>query len=166
MSNSLQLHELQHARPPCPSPTPTQTHVHRVGDAIQLSYPLSSPSSPAFNLSQHQGLFQWVSSLHQVAKVVELQFQPSNEYSGLIFFRIDWFDLLEIQGTLRSLLQHHSPKAPILWRWAFFMVQLLYPYVTTGKTRALTRRTFVGKVMSLLFNMLSSLVIGCCCCCY
>ena len=85
---------------------------------------------------------------------------PSNEYSGLIFFRIDWFDLLEVQGTLKSLLQHHSSKASILWCSAFFMVHLLYSYMTTGKTIALTRRTFFGKVMSLLFNMLSQLVIA------
>ena len=84
---------------------------------------------------------------------------PSNEYSGLIFFRIDWLDPLAVQGTLKSLLQHHSPKASILWCSAFFIVQLSHPYMTTGKTIALTRWTFVGKVMSLLFNMLSRLVI-------
>ena len=83
---------------------------------------------------------------------------PSNEYSGLISFRIDWFDLLAVQGTLESLLQHHSLKASILRRSAFFMVQLSHPYMTTGKTIALTRWTFVGKVMSLLFNMLSRFV--------
>ena len=85
---------------------------------------------------------------------------PSNEYSGLISFRIDWFDLLAVQGTLKSLFQHHSSKASILQRSAFFIVQLLHPYVTTGKTIALTRWTFVSKVMSLLFNMLSRLVIN------
>ena len=84
---------------------------------------------------------------------------PSTEYSGLISFRIDWLDLLSVQGTLKSLLQHHSSKASILQRSAFFIVQLSHPYMTTGKTIALTRRTFVGKVMSLLFNMLSKLVI-------
>ena len=84
---------------------------------------------------------------------------PSNEYPGLISFRIDWLDLLAVQGTLKSLLQHHSSKASILQHWAFFIVQLSHPYMTTGKTMALTRQTFVGKVMSLLFNMLSSLVI-------
>ena len=84
---------------------------------------------------------------------------PSNEYSGLISFRMDWFDLLTVQGTLKSLLQHHSSKASIPQRSAFFTVQLSHPYMTTGKTIALTRRTFVGKVMSLLFNMLSRLVI-------
>ena len=84
----------------------------------------------------------------------------SNEYSGLISFRMDWFDLLAVQGTLKSLLQHHSSKASIIWRSAFFMVQLSHPYLTTGKIIALTRRTFVVKVMSLLFNMLSRLVIA------
>ena len=84
---------------------------------------------------------------------------PSNEYSGLISFKMAWFDLLAVQGTLKSLLQHHSSKASILQRSAFFIVQLSHPYLTTGKTIALTRRTFVGKVMSLLFNMLSMLVI-------
>ena len=109
----------------------TQTHVHRVGDAIQPSHPLSSPSPPTFNLSQHQGLLQWVSSSHQVAKVLELQLHisPSNEYSGLISFRMDWLDLLAVQGTLKNLLQHHSSKAPILQGSAFFMVQLSHPYI-------------------------------------
>ena len=85
---------------------------------------------------------------------------PSNEHSGLISFRMDWLHLLAVQGTLKSLLQHHSSKASILWRSAFFIVQLSHPYMTTRKTIALTRRTFVGKVMSLLFNMLSMLVIA------
>ena len=84
---------------------------------------------------------------------------PSNEYSGMISFRMDWLDLLAVQGTLKSLLQHHSSKASILWPSAFFIVQLSHPYLTTGKTIALTRWTFVGKVMSLLFNMLSRLLI-------
>ena len=96
-----------------------------------------------------------------VAKVLEFQLQPQsfNEYSGLISPRMDWLDLLAVQGTLKSLLQHHSSEASILLRSAFFMVQLSYPYMTTGKTIAWTRRTFVDKVMSLLFNMLSRLVI-------
>ena len=84
---------------------------------------------------------------------------PSNEYSGLISFRMDWLDILAVQGTLKSLLQHHSSKVSILQCSAFFIVQLLHPYMTTGKTTALTRRTFVGKEMSLLFNMLSRLVL-------
>ena len=98
--------------------------------------------------------------MHQVAKVLEFQLSisPSNEYSGLISFRIDWLYLLAVQGTLKSLLQHHSSKASILRRSAFFIVQLSHPYMTTGKTIALTRQTFVTKVMSLLFNMLSRLV--------
>ena len=137
----------------------TQTHVHWVSDDIQPSNPLSSPSSPAFNLSQHRGLFKWVSSSHQVARVLEFQLQhPSSEYSELISFRMDWLDLLEVQGTLKSLLQHHSSKASILWRSAFFTVQLSHPYMTTGKTITLPRQTFVSKVMSLLFNKLSRLV--------
>ena len=139
----------------------TQTHVHWVSDAFQLFHPLSSPSPPAFNLSQNQGLFQWVSSSYQVAKVLEVQLQlsPSNEHSGLISFRMDWLDLLAVQGTLKSLLQHHSSKASILWCSAFFVVQLSHPYMTTEKNVALTRWTFVGKVMSLLFNMVSKLII-------
>ena len=101
----------------------TQTHVHWVGDAIQLSH-LLSPSSPlALNLSQCQGLFQWVSSSHQVTKYWSFSISPSKEYSGLISFRIDWFDLLAVQGTHKSLLQHHNSKASILWHSAFFMVQ-------------------------------------------
>ena len=131
----------------------TQTHVHRVSDAIQPSYPLSSPSPPTFNHSQHQGLFKWVSSSNQVAKILEfqLQFSPSKEYSGLISFRMDCLDLLAVQGTLKSLLQYHSSKASILRCSAFFTVQLSYPYMTTGKTIALTGWTFVGKVISLIF---------------
>ena len=138
-----------------------QTHVHWVGDAIQLSHPLSSPSPPTFNLSQHQGFFQWVSSSHQVAKVLEFSFSisPSKEYSGLISFRIDKFDLLEVEGILKSLLQQHSLKASILRHSAFFTVQLSHSYMATGKTIALTRWTFVGKVTSLFFNMLSKLAI-------
>ena len=118
----------------------TQTHIHCVGDAIQPSHPLASPSPPTFNLSQHPGLFQGVNSSCQVAKVLELQFQhhSSNEYSGLISFWIDWFDLLAVQRTFKSLLQHHNSKASILWPSAFFMLQFTYPYTTTGKTIALT----------------------------
>ena len=139
-----------------------QTHVHRVGNAIKPSHPLSSPSPPAFNLSQHQDLFQWVSSSHQVAKVLDLQLQhqSSSEYSGLISLRMDWLDLLVVQGTLKSLLQHHSSKASVLQCSAFSIVQHSHTYMTTGKTIALTRWTFVGNVMSLLFNMLSRLVIA------
>ena len=139
----------------------TQAHVHRVSDAIQPSHPLLSPSPPTLNLSQHQGLFKWVSSSHDWPKYWSCSFSisPSNEHPGLISFRMDWLELLAVQGTLKSLLQQHSSKAPILRCSAFFIVQLSHPYMTTGKTIALTRRTFVGKVTSLLFNMLSRLVI-------
>ena len=141
-------------------PENAQTHVHWVGDTIQPSHPLSSPSPPAFNLSQHQRSFpmsQFFPSGGQ--SFGSFSISLSNEYSGLISFRMDWLDLLVVQGTLKSLLQHHSSKASILQRSAFFAVQLSHPYMTTGKTIALTRQTFVGKVMSLLFNMLSRLVI-------
>ena len=122
---------------------------------------LSSPSLPAFNLSQHLGLFQWVNSSYQVATVLEfqLQHQSFQWISRTYFLRIDWLDLLAVQVTLKSLLQHHSSKSSIFQRLAFFIVQLSHPYMTTGKTIALTRRTFVGKVMSLIFNMLSKLII-------
>ena len=134
----------------------TQNHVPRVGDAIQPSHPLSSPSPPAFSLSQHQGLFQSVLRIRW-PKYWNFSISPSNEYSGLISFRMDWLGLLAVQRTLKSLLQHHSSKASILWHSAFFIVQLSHPYMTTGKTIALTRWTFVGEVMSLLLNMLSRL---------
>ena len=105
------------------------THVHEVSDAIQPSYPLLSPSPPALNLSQHQGLFKWVRTLHQLAKYWSFSFNisPSNKYSGLISFRIDWFDFLVVQWTLKSLLQYHSSKASIFQYSAFFLVQLSYP---------------------------------------
>ena len=135
----------------------TQIHVHWVGDAIQQFHLLLS-SSPNFNLSQIQGLFQWVSSSHQVAKVLEFQLQHQSwifigrtDLPGLISFRMDWLDVLAVQETLKSLLQHHSSKASILRCSAFFIVQLSHPYMTTGKTIDLTRWTFAGKVMSLLF---------------
>ena len=139
----------------------TQTHVHWVGDAIQPSHPLSSPSPSAFNLSQHQGLFKWVSSLHQAAKVLEFQLQHQ---SFQWIFRTDFL----LDGLVGSPCsprdsQESSPtyssKASILWSSSFFTVQLSHPYITTGKTIALTRWTFVGKVISLLLNMLSRLVI-------
>ena len=136
----------------------TQTQIHQVGDAIQPSHPLPSPFPPAHNPSQHQSFFQWVNSSHEVAKDWSFSFSiiPSREHPGLISFRIDWLDLLAVQGTLKSLLQHHSSKASILQCSAFFTVQLSHPYITTGKTIALTRWTFVGKVMSLLLNMYAS----------
>ena len=143
-------------------PGSTQTHVHWVSDDIQPSHPLSFPSPPAPNPSQHQGLSQWVSSSHQVAKVLKsfsFSISPSNEHPELISFRMDLLDLLAVQGTLKSLLQQHSSKASILWRSAFFTVQFSHPYMTTRETIALTRWTFVDQVMSLLFNMLSRFVI-------
>ena len=132
----------------------TQTHAHWVSDAIQPSHPRSSPPPPAPNPSQHHSLFQWVNCSHEVAKVLEfqLQHQSFHEHPGLNSFRKNWLDLLAVQGTLKSLLQHHSSKASIFQHSAFFTVQLSHPYMTTGKTIALTRWTFVGKVMSLLFK--------------
>ena len=139
----------------------TQTHVHLVGDAIQLSYPLSTlgllpPIPPSIRVfsSESTLCMRW-------PKYWSFSFSisPSNEHPGLISFRMDWLDLLTVQGSLKSLLQHHSSKASILRRSGFFTVQLSHPYMTTGKTIALTRWTFVGKVMSLLLNMLSRLVI-------
>jgi len=141
----------------------TQSHVHWVSDAIQPSHPLLSPSPPTFTLSQHQGLSKWVTLLSiRWPKYWSFSFNisPSKEHSGLISFRIDWLDHLAVQGTLKSLLQHHSSKASIFMRSAFFTVQLSHPYMAAVKTIALTRWTFVGKVMSLLFNMLSRLIWG------
>ena len=139
-------------------PELTQTHVHWVGDAIQPSHPLPFPSPPALNLYQHQGLFKWVSFGIRWPKYWSFSFNisPSNEHPGLM---MDWLDLLAVQGTVKSLLQHHSSKASILQCSSFFTVQLSHPYMITGKTIALTRWTFVDKVLSLLFNMLPRLVI-------
>ena len=138
-------------------PEPTQTHAHHVSDTIQPSYSLSSPSVlPCIRVFSSESLLhiRW-------PKYWSFSFSisPSNEHSGLISFRMDWLDLLAVQGTLKSLLQHHSSKASILQCPAFFIVQLSHPYMTTGKTIALTRPTFAGKVMSLLLNMLCRLVI-------
>ena len=108
-----------------------------IESAMPSNHPsMLSPSPPGFSLSQHQGLFQWVGSSHQVAKILGFSFSisPSNEYSGLISFRIDWFDLLAVQRTLKSLLQHHNSEASVLWRSGFFMAQLSHPYITTRKT--------------------------------
>ena len=139
----------------------TQTHVHWVSDTIQPSHPLSSPSPPAPNPSQHQSLSNESTLRMRWPKYWSFRFSiiPSKEIPGLISFRMDWLDLLAVQGTLRSLLQQHSSKASILRRSAFFTVQLSHPYMTTGKTIALTRWTFVGKLMSLLLNVPSRLVI-------
>ena len=132
----------------------TQTHVHWVGDAIQPSHPLSSHSPPALNLSQCQGFSNESVLCIRWPKYLNLSFSisPSNEYSGMISFRMAWFDLA-VQGALKCLFQYHSSKASILWCSAFFMVQFSHTYMTTGKTTALTRWTFAGKVMSLLFYL-------------
>ena len=143
-------------------PELTQTHVHRVSDAIQPSHLLSSPSPPT-SIFPSIRVFSNESVLRiRWPKYWSFSFSinPSNEYSGLISFRMDWLDLLAVQETLQSLLQHHSSKASILWCSAFFIVQISHPYMTTGKTIALTRQNFVGKAMSLLFNILSRFVIA------
>ena len=142
-------------------PESTQIHVHRVSDVIQPSHPLSSTPLQAVNPSQHQGFYYESALCIRWSKYSSFNFNisPSNEYPGLIAFRMGWLDLLADQGTLKSLLQHHTSKGSILWHSALFIVQLSHPYIITGKTIALTRRTFVDKVMSLLFNMLSRLVI-------
>ena len=136
-----------------------QFHVHRVSDAIQPSHHLSPTT---FNLSQHQRLFQRVGFCIRWPKYWSFSFSisPSNEHSGLISFRLDWLDLIALQGTLKSLLQHHSSKTSNLRHSAFFIVQLSHSYMTTGKVIALTGWTFVSKVMSLLFNVLSRLFIA------
>ena len=140
-SCSNSLHPIDCSMPSLPVhhqlPEFTQTHVHWVSDAIQSSHPLSSNSPPVVYLSQHQGLFKWVSSSHQVAKVLEFQLQ--HQFFQWIFradFLMDWLDLLAVQGTLKSLLQHHSSKASILQCSAFFIVQLSHPYMTPGKKQS------------------------------
>ena len=151
MSDCLLAHGLEHTRLLCLSPTPR---------ACSNSCPLShwchptissspAPSPPSFSLSQHQRLFKWVSSSHQTAKYWSFSFSisHSNEYSGLISFSIEWIDLLAVHRTLKSLLQHHNSKASICSVSAYFMVQLSHPYITTGKTLALTIRTFVSMVL-------------------
>ena len=162
MSDSLQPHELQHDRPPCPSPTPGVhsdscplswwCHPAISSSVIHFSsYPQSLPASESFPMSQ---LFTWGG---QSTRVSALAF--SKEHPGPISFKMHWLDLLAVQGTLKSLLQHHSSKASILPCSDFFTVQISHPYMTTGKTIALNWWTFVGKVMSLLLKMLSRLVI-------
>ena len=157
MSNSLQPRELQHARLPCPSVSPGV--CSNSCPLCQWCHPTISSSPAPFSscpqFPQHQVLFQWVSSLHQVARVLELQHHSFRWIFRVDFFRINWLDLPVVQGILKSLLQHHSLKALVLRHLAFFVVQLSHPYMTTGKTTALTVWTFVSKVMSLLFNTLS-----------
>ena len=143
VSDSLRPHGLQHTRLPCTSLSPRACSNSCLSSWwCHPTISLSSPSCPAFNLSQHQGLFQWVSSLHQVGSF-SFSISPFSEY--LISFRIGWLDLLAVQGTLNSLLQHHSSEASILWCSAFFMFQLSHPYITTAKTIALTTQTWLVK---------------------
>ena len=164
MSSSLWPHGLQHARLPCPSYLLefTQTHVHWVDDTIQSSHPLPPSSSPVLNLSQHQGLFHWVSSSHQKAKVLKLQLQHSYfQWIFRVYFLLDWL----VWSPCCPRDSQESSPAPqleniVLWLSDFFMVQLSHPYMTTGKTITLTRWTFVDKVMCLLLNMLSRFVIA------
>ena len=164
MSDILRPHESQQGRPPYPSPTPG---VHSNSTSIESVMPpshlilcrpllLLPPIPPNIRVFSNEATLRM-----RWPKYWSFSFSisPSNEHPGLISFRMDWLDLLVVQGTLKSLLQHHSSKASILQCSAFFTVQLSHPYMTTGKTIALTRWTAVGKVMSLLFNMLSRLVI-------
>ena len=141
-------------------PELTQTHVHRVGEAIQPSHPLLSPSPPAFTHPSLRVFSNESVLCIRWPKYWSFSVSPSSEYSALISFRMDGVDLLAVQETLKSLLQHHYSKASVLRSSAFFIVQLSHPYMTNGKTIALTVWTFVGKGMSLLFNMLSRLVIA------
>ena len=165
MSDSLRPHEPQHARPPCPSPSPGVHSNSRPSSlwchpAISSSVvpfsscPQSLPASGSFPGDESTLRIRWPKYWSFSFSII-----PSKEHPGLIFFSMDWLDLLAVQGTLKSLLQHHSSKASILRCSAFFTVQLSHPHMTTGKTIALSRWTFVGKVMSLLFHMLSRLVI-------
>ena len=161
MSDSLRPHGLQHARTPCPSPTPKvypnpcplSRWCNPTISSSVISFPSHLQSFPA------SGSFQMSQFFASGGQSFSFNISSSNEYSGLISFRMNWLDLLALQGTLKGLLQYHSSKASILQHSAFFIVQLSHPYMTIGKTIALTRWTFVGKVMSLLFNMLSRLDI-------
>ena len=164
VSNSLRPHESQHTRPPCPSPTPgvytNSTSIKSVmpSSHLILSHPLLllPPIPPSIRVFTTESILcmRWPKYWSFIFST-----SPSNEHPGLISFRMDWWDLLAVQGTLKSLFQHHSSKASILQCSAFFTVQLSHPHMTTGRTILLTRWTFVGKVMSLLFNMLSTLVM-------
>ena len=160
VSDSLQPNELQHARPPCPSPTPRVhpnpcplsrwCHPTISSFVVPFSCPQTFPASGYFQMSQLFNV-KWPKCWN-----FSFNISPTNEHPGLIF-RMDWLDLLAVQGILKSLLQHHSSKALILRCSAFFIIQFSHPYMTTGTNIALTRWTFVGKVMSLLFNMLPGL---------
>ena len=158
MSDSLWPHGLQHTRLPCPSPTlgaysnscPSSWWCHPTISSSVIPFSSLLQSFPSIRVFSNESVLciRWLKYWS-----FSFSISPSNEYSGLIFFRMDWLDLFEVQGTVKSLLQHHSSKASILQHSAFFIVQLSHPYMTTGKTIALTRRAFVDKVMSLLFNM-------------
>ena len=163
ISDSLRPHESQHTRPPCPSPTPrvhSDTSIESVmpSSHLILCCPLLllPPIPPSIRVFSNESTLRmrwpkyWIFSFSIILY---------KEHPGLISFRMDWLDLLAVQGNLKSLIQHHSSKASILQCSSFFIVQLSHPYMTTGKNIALTRRTLVGKVMSLLFSMLSRLVI-------
>ena len=165
VSDSLRPHESQHARPPCPSPTPGFHSDMSIKSVMPSSHLilcrpllLLPPFPPSIRVFSNESTLPmrwpkyWSFSFSS--------FLPKKSQGWSISFRMDWLDLLAVQGTRKSLLQHHSSKALILWCSAFFIVQLSHPYMTTGKIIALTRQTFVGKVMSLLFNMLSRLVIN------
>ena len=164
MSDSLPPHGLQHTRPPCPSPTPgvysnsclLSRWCHPTISSLQSPFLLPPSVFPSIWIFSNESALciRWPKN-----RGFSFNISPSNEYSGLISFRMDWLNLLAGQGMLKSLLQHHSSKASIPQHSAFFIVQLSHPYMTTGKTIALTRQTFVGNVMSLLFNILIRLVI-------
>ena len=164
MSDSLWPHGPQHARPPCPSPLPSLLKLMSIESVMPSSHLILC--HPLFHLPSIFSSIR-VFSIESALRIrwpkywsFSFYISPSNEHSGLISFRMDWLDLLAVQGTLKSLLQHHSSKASILWCSAFFTVQLSHPYMTTRKTKALTRWSFVGKVMPLFFNMLSRLDIN------
>ena len=151
VSNSLRPHELQHARPPCPSPTPgVYTNSQSIESVMPSSHLilcrpllLLPPIPPSIRVFSNESVLQIMWPMYWS---FSFSISPSNEYSGLTSFRIDWFDILAVQGTIKSLLQHHNWKVSVLQCSAFFMVQLSHPYMTTGKTIALTVRTFVGRV--------------------
>ena len=162
VSDSFWHFGLQDTRPHCLSLSPGvySNPCPSSGWCHPPSSPSVDPFPPVFNLSQHQGLCKWVGFSHQEAKVWGFSISLSNEQSGLSSPRIEWLDVLAVQRTLKSLFQYHSSKASILWHSAYIMVQLSFLYMTTGKTIILTRWTFVGKVMSLVFNTLSRLIIA------
>ena len=164
MCDSLQTHGLQHARLPCPSLSRSLLRLMSIESVMPSNHLiLRRPLLLLSSIFASIRVFSNESALHirwQKYWCFSFNISPFNEHSGLISSMMDWLDLLAVQGICKSLLQHQSLKASILWRSAFFTIQLSHPYMTTGKTIALTRRTLVGKVMSLLFNILSRLVIA------